>query len=129
MSFFTTAAFAPTPGTAYEAFTTERSPMLPQNMYRPSAAGPAYLAGLGSHQYYAPLKQMRLPLQGLGDPLTALLGGSLDKAIEAVIIRSMPIVEKQMQPIILPLQIMSGVTLVAASAAAVFAFLAWRRNS
>ena len=100
--------------------------MIPQAMYRPAAAGPAYLAGLGGHQYYAPLRQMRLPLQGLGsDPLTDLFGGGLDKAIEAVIVRSMPIVHEQLKPTILPMQIMAVATLGLSAAAATMATLAW----
>lgn len=130
MSFYTSPAFTPTPGTAYEAFVNgDRSPMLPQDMYRPRAAGPAFLAGLDGHQYFAPLRQMRLPLQGLGDPVSDLLGGTLDKVIETVIVRSMPVVHKQLEPTIRPIQIMSGVTLGLAGAAAVFAFLTWRTKT
>ena len=128
MSFFTTPPFAPTPGTAYEAFTDQRSPMLPQNMYRPGAAGPAYLSGLGRHQYYAPLRQMRQPLRGFGDTINDLLGTTLDKTIETVIIRSMPIVTTQIQPIIRPIQIMSGVTLGLTAVTAVFSFLNWYKT-
>jgi len=73
---------------------------------------------------------MRLPLQGLsGDPISDMLGGTLDKAIETVIIRAMPIVERQIQPTVRPLQIMSAVTLGLAGAAAVFGFLTWRAKT
>ena len=126
MSFFTSKAISPTPGTAYEAFQNGvPSPMLPQDQYRPQAAGPAYLAGLGGHKYYAPLRQMRLPLQGMGDPISDLLGGSLDKVIETVIVRSMPIVHRELKPTLTPIQVMLGVTMVASTAAAVFAGLTW----
>jgi len=126
MSFFTAAAFEPTPGTAYESFRNGvRSPMIPQDMYRPQAAGPRTLAGLGGHKYYAPLRQMRLPLQGMGDPLSDLLGGSLDKAIEAVIVRSMPIVQEQLKPTILPIQVMLATSVAFSAAAATFSLLNW----
>jgi hypothetical protein len=129
MSFFQSQAFTPTPGTAYENFRNGvPNPMIPQDMYRPAAAGPAYLAGLSGHRYYAPLRQMRLPLQGLGDPISDLLGGSLDKVIETVIVRSMPIVHREIKPTLLPLQVVGVATLVASVAAAGFAFAAWRKT-
>lgn len=102
--------------------------MLPQDTYRPQAAGPAYLAGLGKHSYYAPLRQMRLPLRGMGDPLTDLLGGGVDQAIEAVIVRSMPIVHREIKPTLMPLQVMAGLTLALAGASAAFSFLTWYKS-
>ena len=109
----------PTPGTAYRAFDYLTSnPSIPQGMYREDAAGPRFLAGLDGHMYYAPLKQMRLPVQGLSDPVTDILGGTIDKGIETVIIRSMPIIKQHLEPEIRPIRIMATATLIIATLAA-----------
>jgi hypothetical protein len=123
-----------TPGLAFEAFIPgTRNPMIPQAMYRPSAAGPRSLVGLeglGAHSYYAPLRQMRTPLQGLGaDPITELLGTSLDKALEMVILRSAPFIQTQVKPMIQPIQILMGITAFASVVGAGFAFLAWKKTN
>lgn len=120
-----------TPGLAFEAFIPgTNNPMIPQAMYRPRAAGPRSLIGFGSHSYYAPLRQMRLPLQGLGaDPITDLLGGTLDSALQMVIVRSAPFIQAQVKPMIQPLEILMGVTAFASVAAAAFAFLNWKHNT
>ena len=103
--------------------------MIPQAMYRPRAAGPRHLSGLGSHHYFAPLRQMRLPLQGLGDPITDLVGGTLDNALQIVITRSAPMIQAQVQPMIKPLEIMLGVGMIASIAAAAFSFLQWKKTT
>lgn len=126
--------FTPTTGTANEAFVQGvRSPMIPQDVYRPGAAGPAYLAGLGSpfsnRHYYAPLRQIRQPVHGVGDAssISDLLGSGMDKVIETVVVRSMPIVMQQVKPVIEPIQVMAVVTLALSAGAAVFGYLNWSK--
>lgn len=129
MTFYSADPFTPSPGTAFKAFNAgDRNPMLPQDTYRPQAAGPAYLAGLGKHSYYAPLRQMRLPLRGFGDPLSDLLGSGFDTALQTVVVRAMPIVHRELKPTIMPFQVMAGLTLALAGASAVFAFLTWNKS-
>ena len=107
--------------------------MIPQAMYSPRAAGPRSLLGLGNathHGYYAPLRQMRLPMQGLGDdPISSLVGTTLDQALQMVITRSAPFIQAQVQPMIQPLEILMGVAAFASVVGAGFAFLAWKRTT
>lgn len=133
MSYFRKSAFDVTPGTAFEAFRAgTASPMLPQAMYRPQAAGPKFLAGLGEHQYWAPLRQRRLPLQGLGDPLQDVLA-AIDPSLRAgagLVLNAMwPALQAKMDEQLRPLKIFMGITAVAAAAGAAFSFLVWNRQS
>jgi hypothetical protein len=106
--------YSPTIGEAYESFDYQKAnPMIPQGYYRPYAAGPRL--------YAAPLRQMKLPIQGFGninDPIGTILGGTLDKAIETVVVRSMPIVKKHFEPELAPMRFMMTATLLIATVAA-----------
>lgn len=131
MSFFEKSAFDVTPGTAYEAFWKgNRSPMLPQDYYRQRAAGPANLAGLGEHRYYAPLRQMRQPLQGFGESSPVeLVQGLLSQGMNSAVDAMWPALQARMTPMFQPVQIGVYVCAIGAVAAAVFSFLVWNKQS
>lgn len=134
MSYVKTPAFQITPGHAFEAFVPgTRSPMLPQALYRPGAAGPRSLVGLDGHQYYAPLRQMRLPLRGLGEDLFAqMLTGAqpqINTAVAAVLNSAWPQIEARMQPTLRPIKIMLGLGLAASVVAAIFSVLSYKQRA
>ena len=131
MSYERKSAFDITPGTAYEAYEAgTRNPMLPQANYRPRAAGPQYLTGLGGHSYMAQLRQMRQPLRGMGD---ATIQDILNSATGAAAAQAAPIIFNAMWPAMKvkldeqfkPLTTTMTVMAAAAVAGGVFSFLAW----
>lgn len=134
MSYHHKSAFDKTPGTAYEAFDMSvRNPMIPNAAgYRPRAAGPSHLTGLGAHMYMAPLRQQRFNLQGLGaDPVETLLGaaqGPLNSAVGLVFNAMWPMLQSKLDASLKPMQMFMGVSAVASIAGAVFAFLNWNKT-
>lgn len=134
MSYHRKSPFDLTPGTAYEAFDRNVSnPMIPQSAYRPRAAGPAHLTGLGAHVYMAPLRQQRFNLQGLGgDPIQDILAlgqQPLNQAAGLVLNAMWPSLQAKMDETLRPLKIFMGVSAAAAITGAVFSFLNWNKNA
>jgi len=112
--------------------------MIPQAYYQPAAAGPRYLAGLGAHQYYAPLRQRKIPLRGFGDEsadmssaLQSLLAAGqpvVNQAAGLVLDAMWPTLQSHLDTTLTPLKYFMGATAVAAVAAAAFAFLSWNKS-
>jgi len=126
-----------TPGTAFEAFQAgTRSPMIPQAFYQPAAAGPRSLVGLGAHQYWAPLRGRKIPLRGMGDAMsdalqTILATGqpAINQASGIVLNAMWPALQAKLDEQLKPIKYFMGATAVAASVAAIFAFLTWNKSS
>jgi hypothetical protein len=133
MSYFRKSAFDITSGTAFEAYRAgSRNPMAPQAMYRPAAAGPANLTGLGAHMYGFSPRPKRLPVQGLGEPIQDLLTlgqPALNQAAGLVVNAMWPTLQARMDEQLKPLKMFMGVTAAASLAAAVFGFLVWNKSS
>lgn len=134
MSFHRASAFDITPGTAFEAFVAgTANPSIPQAMYRPRAAGPAHLTGLGAHVYMAPLRQQKLNLRGFGeDPGASLMNlgaPAIQQAAQIAINAMWPTLQAKLDEQFKGMKVLVMVTAGAAAAAAALSYLTWSKQS
>lgn len=142
MSFFPVEPIDKTIGTAYEAFHYNvPSGMLPQQAYKPRAAGPATLTGVAPMQGLGRVYQYDLRssppanLRGFGDvdvlsPAVNYLmqTAGVQQALASIVTIMWPQIQANMDESLKPIKYIAGATAAAAVGAAIFSYLIWEKS-
>ena len=156
--FYKHQAIRPTPGLAFEAFDRRyRNPMLPQQAYRPRAAGPEFLSTDGTdHVYMTPFRSrnpanlrglgcMQAPgsaldvlgrsqgitykgCGGLGLDVNQLFGDQVNQVIDAAVERAWPKIQAKLNESLKPVMYMLGGVLVVSVVGATLSYLTYSKS-
>ncbi|MFA4971460.1 MAG: hypothetical protein WC683_02525 [bacterium] len=130
--FYKHQAIQPTPGLAFEAFDRRyRNPMMPQQAYRPRAAGPEFLATDGTDHAYMTAFRSRNPvnLRGFGLDVNQLLGDQVGQVIDAAIERSWPKIQVKLNESLKPVMYMLGAAVLLSAAGATLSYLTYSKRA
>lgn len=132
MSYYPSPAIVPTPGSAFEAFYPKTASLLiPQERYRPEAAGPKYLTmdGLGSVRYLERRSAVPANLRGLGADLPSVVAQSLDPIVQRIYDQNSAKFDKHLAERLTPVEYATALGAIASIVSAYFAYRCAKKMS